>query len=196
MKKKYDTLVLNRLYIPCHIVSWKRSISLLYQDIALSLDQDLIPYGYEDWVEYTTLPTFDETYYNYVHSITKTVAVPDILVLKNYDKLPRRDVKFTRENIIHRDHYKCAYCGKKFKRDNLTIDHIIPKSRGGNNSWKNTITSCKPCNNSKANRTPREAGLKLLYAPTEPRWTDALSKVAHNPDIRSNWMKFLETVGV
>jgi 5-methylcytosine-specific restriction endonuclease McrA len=196
MKKQYDTLVLNKLYIPIHIISWKRSISLLYQDLAKSLDQDLIPYAYDDWIEYSNLPGFDETYYNYVHSTHITMAVPDILVLSKYDRLPKRDVKFTRENIFHRDDSKCAYCGGKFRREKLTIDHILPKSKGGTNDWKNTISACKACNNVKADRTPEEAKMPLLYKPTEPRWTDGLSKAAGNkPNLRPNWSKFLDFIG-
>ena len=196
MKHRYDTLILNRLYIPIHIVSWKRSVSLLYQGLAKSLDQDLIPYEYEEWIKYTTLPTFDETFYNFVHSSTVTLAVPDILVLKEYDRLPRRDVKYSRENLFQRDGQKCAYCGKKFKRDELTVDHILPRSKGGDNSWKNLITSCKKCNNIKADRTPMDAGMPLLFKATEPRWSNSFSKIANRPDIRPNWSKFLDAIGV
>ena len=195
MKKYYDTLVLNKLYIPLHIISWKRSVSLLYQGIAKSLDQDMIPYEYNDWIEYCNLPGFDETYYKYVHSSTVSIAIPDILVLKNYDRLPRRDTKYTRENLFHRDSYKCAYCGKKFKKGELTVDHILPRSKGGKNDWKNTITSCKPCNNIKADRTPEQARMKLLYMPREPKWADSFSKTRSNPSIRPNWIKFLDAIG-
>lgn len=195
MKKKYLTLVLNKYYYPIHLISWKRAISLLYQGIALSLDQDFIAYNYDSWVDYSRLPDFDETYYNFVSSPSITVAVPDVLVLKKYEHLPMRDVKYTRENVFHRDKNRCAYCGKKFKNADLTIDHIIPKSRGGDNSWKNTITSCKFCNNKKADRTPREADMILLYRPIEPRWTDALSKVKSYPDVRPTWIKFLDSIG-
>ena len=83
MAASQDTLVLNKLYIPIHIVSWKRAVSLLYQDLAYSLDQELIAYSYKDWLEYTNNPGFDETYYNMVHSTTITMAVPDILLLSN-----------------------------------------------------------------------------------------------------------------
>jgi len=195
MKRSYDTLVLNKLYIPIHIVSWKRSVSLLYQEIARSLDQDLIPYSYEDWVVYSNLPGFDETYYKFVQSSSVRLAIPDILVLRDYKLIPKRDIKFTRENVFHRDNQKCAYCGRKFKMSDLTIDHIVPKSKGGNNSWKNTISSCKSCNNKKADRTPKEAGMRLLFQPTEPRWVDSFSKITKNPNIRPTWLKFLNSIG-
>lgn len=196
LKRKYDTLLLNKLYIPIHIIDWKRSINLLYAKEARSLDQDLLPYNFEDWVTLCNMPDFDDTYYHYVNSVSLKVAVPDILVLHDYKLVPRRDIKFTRENVFHRDDSKCAYCGKKFKRDELTIDHIIPKSKGGDNSWRNTISSCKICNNKKADRTPKEAGMKLLFHPTEPKWTDALSKAAARPNLRPNWLTFMKSIGV
>lgn len=139
---------------------------------------------------------FDDSYYTYIHSVSVTIAVPDILVLKKYDKLPRRDVKFTRENIIHRDKYKCAYCGKKLKQGQLTIDHITPKSKGGTNSWTNTITACKACNNKKGDKTPQQANMPLLFQPLEPRWTASLSTISGKPNIRPNWLKFLNAVGL
>jgi len=195
MKTRYDTLILNRLYIPNHIVSWQRAVSLLYQGAARSLDMDLIPYDWDSWIEYSRLPGFDDTYYNYVNSTSLKVAVPDILVLSTYDRLPIRDVKATRENIFARDHNKCAYCGQQFKRVELTIDHIIPKSHGGNNSWKNCISSCKSCNHKKSDKTPEQAGMPLKFKPTEPKWCDALHKVIKNQNIRPNWMKFLGGIG-
>ena len=194
--KYYDTLILNRLYIPCHIISWKRAVSILYQDLARSLDQDLMPYEYKEWVEYGQRPDFDESYYRFVHSANVKFAVPDILVLSKYDKLPKRDVKFTRDNIFQRDAYKCAYCGRRFKRDLLSIDHIVPKSKGGDNTWRNTISSCKVCNNTKADRTPSQAGMPLLFDPTEPKWSDGLAKLAARPNLRPNWARFLESVGI
>jgi len=176
-------------------VNWRKSVSTLYQGIARSLDQDLIPYEYEDWLAYSNHPAFDDTYYNFVHSVNITIPVPDILVLKKYDRLPQRDVKYTRENIFHRDNHLCAYCGKKFKLDQLTVDHIKPKSKGGDNTWKNTITSCKACNNKKSDKTLVEAGMTLLFEPKEPRWCDTLSKMASRPELRPNWSKFLSSIG-
>lgn len=196
MKKQYECLCLNKSWYPIHIVSWKRAVSLLYQGSVRSLDMDFIAYDWADWLEYTNLPEFDTTYYNYIHSSHLTVAVPDLIVLKDYNKLPMRDVKCTRENIFSRDGHKCAYCGKQFKRAELTLDHIIPRSHGGKNGWINCISACKACNHKKADRTPKEAGMPLKFQPTEPRWTDSFHKITKNPNIRPNWMKFLSAVGV
>ena len=194
MKKHYNCLVLNKLYVPIYLVSWKQAISLLYTGKGQSLDQDLIPYDYKTWNEYCNMPTFDETYYNYVHSITQTVAVPDIIVLRKYSKLRRKDIKYSRDNVFNRDGGKCAYCGKTFHRDKLTIDHIIPKSHGGGNTWKNTISACKTCNNVKADRTPEEAKMPLLFKASEPKWVDALTNKHGTPNMRPTWNKFLKAV--
>lgn len=194
MKRRYDTLVLNKLYVPIHIIDWKRSINLLYAKEARSLDQDLIPYNFEDWVTLCNMPDFDNSYYNYINSISLSVAVPDILVLRDYKLIPRRDIKYSRDNVFHRDDNRCAYCGKHFKRGELTIDHVIPKSKGGDNSWKNIISSCKKCNNKKGDRTLEEAGMKLLFQPTEPKWKDAISKAATRPNLRPNWLIFMKSI--
>jgi len=194
--KHYNTLVLNKSYIPIYLVSWKQSVSLLYSGKGKSLDMDLIPYDYDTWNDYCNLPTFDKTYYNYVHSVSQTVAVPDIIVLQRYCRLPRRDIKYSRDNVFHRDGNLCAYCGEKFKRNDLTIDHIIPKSHGGRNEWKNTISACKRCNGKKADRTPEQAGMPLRFKPTEPRWQDALTSVYSSPNVRPNWSIFLKAVGI
>ena len=192
----YDTLVLNRLYLPIHVIDWKRSINLVYQDIAHSLDIDFIPYNWDNWMEFTQTPKCDMGNYRIVHSVNKRIAVPDIIVLQHYDRLPKRDIKFTRESVIQRDNYICAYCGKKFKKDYLTIDHILPKSLGGKNTWKNTVASCKACNNRKADRTPEQAKMPLLYQPKEPRWQGAFHKMINHINIRPSWHKFLESIDV
>jgi 5-methylcytosine-specific restriction endonuclease McrA len=83
-------------------------------------------------------------------------------------------VKFTRHNIFERDHNTCQYCGIKFDRKDLNLDHVIPRDRGGETSWENIVCSCVPCNSRKGNRTPPEAGLKLLHKPKRPKWRPML----------------------
>lgn len=190
---KNTTLILNKQYIPIHIATWQRAMSLLYQGAALSLDDEYNQYDFDQWVDYTkkTQHTND-----IVTTTNFSVLIPSILVLQRYKRLPNRDVKYTRENIFHRDNNICTYCGNSFNKSELTIDHIVPKSRGGTNDWKNIITSCKPCNGKKADKTPNEANMKMLYKPREPKWTDTLTKRSNTPKIKKSWKPFLKFVGI
>jgi len=191
---KYDTLILNKHWAPIHIVDWKRTVNLMYQGIGQALDNDFMAYTFESWLEYSKQPRVLDDGYMFVNSPNLKVAIPDIIVLKEYGNFNVREVKFSRENTFHRDKFRCMYCGDQFRRDDLTIDHIIPKSRGGTNSWKNVVACCKPCNHKKADRTPKEAGIKLLSPPTEPQWHTPLNKAAGRPDIRPAWKNFLKSM--
>jgi len=101
-----------------------------------------------------------------IHSITKTFPWPSVIRLKRYISVPYQNIILTRRNILKRDGHKCAYCG----RGDLpfTIDHIVPKSKGGEDTWENLVTACLPCNNKKGNRTPEEASMKLRIKPYKP----------------------------
>lgn len=101
-----------------------------------------------------------------IHSTTKTFPWPNVIRLKRYISVPYQNIILTRRNILKRDGHKCAYCG----RGDLpfTIDHIVPKSKGGEDTWENLVTACLPCNNKKGNRTPEEASMKLRIKPYKP----------------------------
>ena len=118
-----------------------------------------------------------------IQSGTKTFIRPLIIRLLNYVKYRVSKLKINRHRLYKRDGYECAYCGSK---KNLTIDHILPKSRGGQNSWMNLITCCSNCNRYKGDRTPDEANMKLRYSPFEP---SIFSEVI-NPSIENIWIDF------
>jgi 5-methylcytosine-specific restriction endonuclease McrA len=171
-------------------------MSLLYQNNAKALDKDFIPYNFEDWLEYSQYPEVLDDGYAMINTVKHKIAIPDIIVLREYASIPKRDIKYSRENVFHRDANICQYCGKRFKRNELTIDHVVPKSIGGGNTWDNIVAACVPCNAYKADRTPEQAGMKLLSRPKEPRWQGAISKAAARPDIRPSWKKFLKGIGI
>ncbi len=87
-----------------------------------------------------------------------------------FDRLPKKEVKFTRHNIFERDRNTCQYCGQVFERKDLNLDHVIPRDRGGPTTWENIVCSCIHCNTQKANRTPQEAALHLVRKPKRPKW--------------------------
>jgi len=111
---------------------------------------------------------------------------PLIIRLYNYVKFRLHKLKITRNRLFRRDNYTCVYCGNK---KNLTVDHVMPKSRGGQNTWLNLVTCCSHCNRVKDNRTPEEAGMKFLKQPYEP---SIFSEVV-TPNIESVWQEFKKT---
>ncbi len=101
-----------------------------------------------------------------VRSVTVSYPWPSVIRLNDYIKLPFQKIILTRRNILKRDGHKCAYCGRGDLP--LTIDHVIPKSKGGDESWENLVAACLPCNNKKGDRTPEEANMKIRIKPYTP----------------------------
>ena len=186
-RKKPDVLVLNRNFIPIHIVEWKRAMSLMFQDAARGMDREYIPYeNFVDWMEFSNICGDD---YPTVLTANSPIAVPEIIVLRKYDRLPIRDVKYSRQTLFQRDKFICGYCGVVFRRGELTVDHIIPRAQGGKSTWMNTIAACFSCNHNKADRTPEQAGLKLRHKPRKPSWISPLSDIGPEHPCKS-WSKY------
>ncbi len=142
-------LVLNASYEPLNIVSVKRAVVLLLKEKA-----ELI-----------------EAAQARLRAERMTLAWPLVIRLVSYVPLPRRlPLPLSRRTVLARDLYTCQYCGSQPGRGELTVDHILPRSRGGNTSWENVVAACGPCNRRKGNRTPEEANMKLLSAPSRPRF--------------------------
>ncbi len=166
-------LVLNRLWQPVHTCSVKRALKLLClghaQVVQTEGESRYQTHDIGSWVEYSgdEPATMAE---EVIHSVKVALRVPKIIVLALYDRIPRKDVKFTRQNIFLRDKHTCQYCKKMFTEGNLNLDHVMPRDRGGKTVWENIVTSCVSCNTRKANRLPREAGMCLLKEPARPRW--------------------------
>ncbi len=108
-----------------------------------------------------------------------------------YDRMPRQTVKFNRRNLFARDGNRCQYCGKKHSTSELSLDHIIPRSRGGRATWNNIVCACLRCNVRKGGRTPREAGMNLIREPVEPRTSPVVSLKLSHRKYRS-WKAFLD----
>lgn len=123
-----------------------------------------------------------------------SICVPEVIALRTYDGYPVRGVAFTRRNVYKRDGHTCQYCGKRPGVDELTIDHVIPRSRGGPSSWENCVTACRPCNARKANRLAHELNLTLSRPPTAPRWPGGLDPASVRA--RPLWQRFLPASAV
>ncbi len=161
-------LVLNQSYEPLNVCRVRRAVVLLYQNKAEMLENGV----------------------GFIHSADREFPVPSVIRLGTVVRRPRRlERKLTRLEVFKRDHYTCQYCGKETRQ--LTIDHIIPRYRGGEHTWENVVSACVPCNRRKAGRTPQEAGMRLLHQPSRPRGNGLFYIPAHRSDIRREWEKFL-----
>jgi len=134
-----------------------------------------------------TEPTENE---GFVQTVRMRIRVPKVLLLRDYDQLPAKEVRFTRENLFDRDNYRCQYCGNTFKADDLNMDHVIPRDRGGRTSWENIVTSCIKCNSRKANRLPHQASMHLIKKPERPKWRPFISSLI-DQDYDSDWDHFI-----
>lgn len=188
-----DVLVLNRNFYAIHITSWQRAISLVYCDHASVVDEEYKTYNFEDWRALSE--EIREHPAGFVRTPTFRIAIPEVIALKFYDKLPPTDVKFTRRNIYDHYNYRCCYCGKRFPTSELNLEHIMPVSRGGKTDWSNIVIACIPCNTQKGDLLPREARMKLLIKPSRPKWKGRVSLVLR-PSIRikASWQRFIDTI--
>ena len=139
-------LVLNQSYEPLNICRVRRAVVLLYQNKAEMLENGS----------------------GFIHSANCDFPVPSVIRLASMIKRPHRpERKLTRLEVFKRDQYTCQYCGKETRQ--LTLDHVIPRYRGGQHTWENVVSACVPCNRRKAGRTPEEAGMRLIHRPAPPR---------------------------
>ena len=178
------TLVLNRNWQPVGVASVARSLVMLWNDTARVVDPtDYQLYGWEDWSR--RRPEDGE---ECVRTVRFELKVPEVITLTTYDRLHRRTVPFTRRNLFRRDRNTCQYCGVTPGGNELTIDHVLPRSRGGATGWENCVLACVRCNHRKADRTPAEATMTLPREPKRPRWNPVYS--ARNVRVES-WERFL-----
>lgn len=186
-----DVLVLNRNFKAIHIAPWQRAITLLCRGHAKVVDEDYSQYSFDEWRELSQLMTENPS--GFVHSISFKMAIPDIIALTKYDRLHEREVTFTRRNIYKHYNNRCCYCGHMFRTEDLNLDHVFPKSRGGKANWENIVLSCLPCNSKKADRTPAEAGLRSFYVPSKPTWTKSFEiKVSTGIPMRMSWARIID----
>lgn len=158
-------LVLNASYEPLNITSWKRAVVLLLKDKAEQLEHNG-QYIYSD------------------------IPLPSVIRLRNYVRVPYKEIPLTRRNIFERDRHTCQYC--YYKGEQLTLDHVIPRSRGGGDTWENLVSACVRCNVRKGNRTPKEANMPLLSQPRKPYSSLYFELIKHTKDnVNHEWRKYV-----
>jgi len=178
-------LVLNRFFQAVQITSVRRAFSLFYKGYVKAVDEDYITYSFNDWRD---LPPNGDS----IRTPNYQLRVPRIVQLVYYDKTPRFRVRFSRKNIFLRDRNRCQYCGELFDSKELTIDHVVPTSRGGGNSWENVVCCCVQCNKRKGNRTPEEAALSLVRKPKRPYWIPFSRFTNKRSSTHPTWRNFID----
>lgn len=180
-----SVLVLNRFYMPLRVVNVRRAIALLYRECAevITIEEgSYANYEFNAWCEVSQLFALEkQPDEDYLKAVGFEFQVPRIVRLTRYDKIPQTTVRFNRKNVFARDDHRCQYCGHKRPVSQLSLDHVIPRSHGGNTTWENIVCSCMPCNSKKGGRTPSQAGMKLLTVPRKPRQSPAMSFPLEDP---------------
>ncbi len=177
-------LVLNKNWIAVHICNVRRAMSLLYQDFARVVTDEYQLITFQQWRDLSKFA--DEPF---IQTPNFKIKIPEVIMLTKFAKLPPRIIKFNRKNIYLRDNSTCQYCGKKPPREELTIDHIIPRSRGGESTWSNVIIACSDCNAKKGSHLLEEIGMKLLKKPKKPNFSIIFGREEFN---RPLWQKFID----
>lgn len=163
-----SVLVLNQNYEPINVCNARRAVKLIFKNKAEVIEDS--PY--------------------IMSSATLNFTVPSVIRLYQFIRRPHMRVTFNRRNVLRRDGYTCQYCGDKPGISNLTIDHIIPRSKGGRHTWHNVVAACKRCNNVKANQTPRQANMPLLRKPKDPSIYPAMLLRWHTTVTPTNWKTY------
>ena len=168
-----SVLVLNATYEPLNIVSLRRAVILLLKDKAEIL----------------------EATDRLIRSASLSLPVPSVIRLVYYVRVPRRlNIPLTRRTVMIRDNYTCQYCGAQPSRSSLTIDHVVPKVRGGSTGWDNVVCACKDCNLRKGANTPKEANMYLRSTPGRPRYLAMV--VLYRAPVHQTWTKYIPSMAV
>jgi 5-methylcytosine-specific restriction endonuclease McrA len=188
-------LVLNRYYSAIRVIDARRAFVLLAKEIAEVIaveDGSYVSYPFTTWTELSEFRRqFEEKDHDWVRTARISIAVPKIVRVLAFDRLPREQVKLNRRNIYARDANRCQYCGKTFPTRELTLDHVKPRVQGGGNSWTNLVCACVKCNARKGGRTPEQAGVRLIREPIKPKRNPAISLRLGSPKYES-WKAFLD----
>ena len=194
-----SVLVLNKLFMAIHIISVRRAFVLLCKELAevVSMeDGQYATYDFQSWREVSEYRLANFQYReeddDWVRTATTQIQVPRVIRLLDYEKIPRHTVKFNRRNIFARDNNQCQYCGKRYPTSELSLDHVVPRSQGGESTWENIVCACIDCNVRKGGRTPKQAHLSLVRKPEKPKRSPLLNLKLTSKKYRS-WKTFLDT---
>ena len=164
-----QTLLLTPWYRPHKVVSWQKAITMLFTGDVEVVDE----------------------YLETIRSPSISMRVPAVVRLTRAMRSAKRCVKFSRVNVLARDGHRCQYCGEKKPTGELNYDHVVPRSQGGRTDWDNIVTSCYACNLRKRNRTPEQAGMRLLSLPVRPKTLPLGEAVLDSRSVHPTWQPYV-----
>lgn len=181
-------LVLNRSWVAVNVATVRRALILVYQEVArIVAPEDYSTYDFEGWIEACQAAKEGRR----IQAASFTFCVPEVIVLSGFNGRFTKEVRFSRRNIFERDENTCQYCGRKRDRSELTLDHVVPRSRGGTSTWTNIVVACIRCNMRKGDRLLTELNMKLLRRPVKPAWATRVG-VKLGRAYKPSWERFLE----
>jgi 5-methylcytosine-specific restriction endonuclease McrA len=176
------------------VVTARRAFILLFRDVAEVIDIDegqFSNYDFESWCTLSQLRMDEREYHeDWVRAVNFEIQVPRIIRLSRFDRQQISNLRLNRRNLLARDGHQCQYCGQSLPASQLSLDHVMPRSRGGETSWENVVASCVKCNTKKGSRTPQEARMNLMSNPSRPKNNPVLALKLGNPKYES-WKTFL-----
>lgn len=191
-----QTLILNHIYRPHEIVDWKDAVTRMFNgklEILVQYDEVLTVIGHNHLAAF---PELRKALRQVIGTDTEsiTIKVPAVAVVRRKVSLVKNCAKFSKINVCLRDDFTCQFCGKKLPMSKLNYDHVVPRDQGGKTVWSNIVMACYPCNSKKANKTPSEAGMRLLSVPRQPR-TLPMAEPRISPDgIPVEWEPFVQAL--
>ncbi len=190
-----SVLVLNRLFMAVRVIRARYAFVLLWKHIAEVVsveDESYNCYDFSSWAEVSAYRRkFQPAEHEWIRTVRFELVVPRVIRLLRYDRIPRTQVKLNRRNLFARDASRCQYCGRKFRTPELSVDHVVPRSRGGRTTWDNVVCACMRCNVRKGGRTPEEARMHLVRPPKQPHFSPVIRLHAGTAKYRS-WKQFLD----
>lgn len=164
-----DVLVLNKNWSALRVITAAEALADLFVGRVEAVDTDFQVYDFATWRELSEYAaSFEPERHRFVQTVTQAVLVPVVVRLLKFDRVKRPTLRLSRKNVYLRDGYTCQYTGKKLPASELNLDHVVPTSRGGKTSWENLVCCSIEVNSLKGDRTPEEAGLRLIREPKRP----------------------------
>lgn len=189
-----SVLVLNRYYMAMRLIPLRQALLLLYRNTAEVIDQEnehYVNYDFSSWCQLSVLQDeLGEGQAEWIRLVRQRLLVPRIVRLTRFDRVYYQPLRFNRRNLFARDKQCCQYCGKQLTLSQMSLDHVVPRSQGGNTNWENIVCCCVKCNTTKGGRTPGQAHMKLQQQPCKPAQQSLLT-VEENSAHYLLWKTFL-----